>query len=230
MAELNQYQPSEYSGKTLQKTLQHSGLFLEARAFQTEPSPLTLNTDLKNQLLHLKQSVEQALQKDNQSQSSNSNHEQNLFKELQSKTENALARILLNQFQSLPKEDSNRQVWVMDLPVWRDQQADSVKVSIEKRKSHSEDDTDDNWQVQLTLKPPGLEPIHCRITHFERKIDTLFWSDSPKTTEKVEKNLDYLRQQFEQAGLKVGQISAQTVKNNTPSEPLWVDSLLDQRV
>ncbi len=230
IADLNRYPATETRGQSLQKALQHSGLFLEAQIFKPESLTLPVPQDLKNQLLLLKQLVEQALQQDQSNSQPIQSQEMNLLKDLQTKAESALARILLNQFQSLPKDDGNRQVWVMDLPVWHDQHASNVKVSIEKRKSRQSDENDDNWQVQLTLTPPGLGSIHCRITHFERKIDTLFWSDSDKATEKVQQNLDYLKQQFEQAGLTVGKISAQTVKNRPPSDPILTDNLLDHRV
>ena len=131
-----------------------------------------------------------------------------LLKNLQNKTENTVAKLVLDQLMSLPKEDSPKQLWVIDIPFIDRQQAETVKIEIQRDKENKKQSGSGDWSVNITITPPGLGTIHCMVSYRNDAINTFFKSQNTQTTELIKHNLDYLKSQLEESGLKTGHMDA----------------------
>lgn len=131
-----------------------------------------------------------------------------LLKNLQNKTENTVAKLVLDQLMSLPKEDSPKQLWVIDIPFIDRQQAETVKIEIQRDKENKKQSGSADWSVNITITPPGLGTIHCMVSYRNDAINTFFKSQNTQTTELIKHNLDYLKNQLEESGLKTGHMDA----------------------
>jgi len=195
-------------GTQLKKSLDNSGLYLEAKLAHTkQKTGLTLNSDFKAVLLKFVQALQHESQVDKNNLASD-DQLKNLLKDLQNKSEGALARLALNQLKSLPQEDQNKQVWVMDLPFTEKKQATAVRIEIEKNHKKSQQTEQKNWSATITLSPPHLDTLHCKISYFDNAVHTNFWSEDAKTTKLIQDNLGYLTTRFEAEGLTPGNMNA----------------------
>jgi hypothetical protein len=214
----------------LKSAITNSGLFLEAK-LATSPDETKNNfpTDFKNKLLKFQHALKQELEvKNNQKTASN---ELNLLKEMQQKTENSLARVILNQLNSLPKEEGAKQMWLLDLPFINKETAESVKIEIDREQHSTPDENEENWAVTLTITPPGLATIHCKISCLDKIIHTRFWSDSQGVVDKISHNLDYLEKQLKAEGLETGHLSAHRgIDTKNSHQQITPQNLLDQKV
>jgi len=204
-------------GTQLKKSLDNSGLYLEAKLAHTkQKTELTLNSDFKAVLLKFVQALQHESQVDKNNLASD-DQLQILLKDLQNKSEGALARLVLNQLKSLPQEDQNKQVWVIDLPFTEKKHTTSIKIEIEKNHKKSQQTEQKTWSATITLSPPHLNTLHCKISYFDNTIHTNFWSEGTKTTKLIQDNLDYLTSRFEAEGLTPGNINVtQPPPNETP--------------
>jgi len=133
-----------------------------------------------------------------------------LLKNLQHKTENTVAKLVLDQLMSLPKEDNPKQLWIIDIPFIDRQQAESVRIEVQqdKGKENERQSGSGDWSVNITITPPGLGTIHCIVSYQNDVINTFFKSQNTQTTELIKHNLDYLKNQLEESGLKTGHMDA----------------------
>jgi hypothetical protein len=216
--------------KQLKNSINNSGLFLESKlAYSAEKNSMLIQTDFKAQLLKLQYAFKQALmvKKEQKLQSA----DLNLIKEMQQKTESSLARIILNQLTSLPKDEGPRQVWILDLPFLNKERSDSVKIEIDREKQSKNDKKQENWTVNITVTPPDLATIHCKISCFDKTINTHFWSDTQDVVTKITQQFDYLKQQFEMAGINPGHMTAHTGAPTSENQhKITNQSLFDQEV
>ncbi len=213
--------------KILKQSVFNSGLFLEAKlTYSGEKNDLNLQADLKNQLLKLQHTIKQEIETQQKSPSS----EIDLLQEIQKKTENSLAKIILNQLGSLPKEEGIKQAWVLDIPFINKEVSESVKIEIEREQNKDEETNSENWAVTITITPPGLGTIHCKVVCINKTINTRFWSDTEKVISKITHNLDYLKAQFDKAGIETGHMFAHSgTENNDVINNLKNQSLFDQK-
>ena len=214
----------------LKKAITNSGLFLEAKlATPNNETKSDFPTDFKNKLLKFQHALKQELEvKNNQKTSSN---ELNLLKEMQQKTESSLARVILNQLNSLPKEEGVKQMWLLDLPFINKETAESVKIEVDREQHSNPDENEENWAVTLTITPPGLATIHCKISCLDKIINTRFWSDSQGVVDKISQHLDYLDQQLKAEGLETGHLSAHRgIDTINSHQQITPQNLLDQKV
>jgi flagellar hook-length control protein FliK len=151
----------------------------------------------------------QALKQEITQQSEPSNQvDLDLFKNLQHKTENTVAKLVLDQLISLPKEDSPKQQWIIDIPFIDRQQAESVRIEVQRDKENKQQSGNGDWSVNITITPPELGTIHCIVSFRGDVINTFFKSQNTQTTELIKHNLDYLKNQLEESGLKTGHMDA----------------------
>lgn len=192
---------------TLKQLVKESGLFLEGKllALLQDKPGISLPDDFKFKLskVIVLLSEEIAAQTDGKSSAA-----QDLLKEILQKAQGALAKLTIDQFNSLPKEDSPKQTWVLELPFFHDGQPESVKIEIERDAPKKGESAEKNWAVSVTITPPELGTIHCRISCYDGTVNTRFWSDVAGTVERINAHLDYLKQQFESKGLTPGFMEA----------------------
>ncbi len=202
----------------LKQATVNSGLFLEAQLSELkETTPgVTIDQDFKADLLKLVDVIKKEVA--NTEQSESQNQDLGSLKNLQQKTENSIAKIILDQLTSLPKEDSPKQLWMFDIPFVDRGQADTVSIQITKDQENnpSSENDKDKWSVTLTMNPPGLGSIQCQLSYQHETINTYFRSQQAQTTELISDHVDHLKCQFEDAGLKSGIINVldglQTIK------------------
>lgn len=209
--------------KTLKNALNNSGTYLEAKlAHPEQQSNTLLKADFKAALLKILLTLQHDIPAEKTAP--NDNEQINsLLKELQTKSEGALARLLLNQLKSLPQEDQNKQVWLLDLPFIDKKHVKSVQVQIEKNHKKSTTSEQKTWSATLTLTPPQLSTLHCKISYFDNAVHTNFWSEDRKTTKLMQDNINYLRARFEEAGLTPGNMNATQQSTVTTSHTLTID-------
>jgi hypothetical protein len=97
----------------------------EATLGQLPNAEKTLQDDFKANLLKFIHALKQEI-----SQQPSNPPELGLLKNLQNKTENTVAKIVLDQLSSLPNDNSPKQVWSIDIPFIDRQQAETVKIEI----------------------------------------------------------------------------------------------------
>lgn len=215
--------------KQLKQAISQSGLFLEPKLSQSiDENGFNFSADFKNKLLKFQHALKQELELKTGSKSSS--NELSLMKEMQQKTENSLARIILNQLTSLPKEEGVRQSWLLDLPFLNKGTAESVKIEIERDQQSDSPEKEENWAVTLTITPPSLATIHCKISCIDKTVNTRFWSDDQDVVTKITRHLDYLEKQFKAVGLESGHLSAYKGIETKDSYPqVSQQNLLDQK-
>ncbi len=197
---------------------------LAATEFSGAPKAGALGSeDFKAHLLNFVQSLKQEL---NVQETQHTQVDLDLLKNLQNKTENTVAKIVLDQLMSLPKEESPKQLWVIDIPYNDRQQAESVRIEVQRDKENKQQYNSIDWSVNITITPPGLGTIHCMVSFRNNVINTYFKSQNGQTTELIKHHLDYLKNQLEASGLTTGQMDAHAGTLKTPA----LDQLLGKKI
>jgi hypothetical protein len=169
-----------------------------------------ISNDFKNDLFKLMSTIKQGLAQ--QRELELSKKQVDGLKHLHNKTENALAKVVLDQLHSLPKEDGNKQLWAVELPFLIDNKVETLAMEIQHDKTpNAENQQNQHWSVNLTLAPPALGNVQCVISYQNGVINTHFKNQLPETTNLISKNLDTLKQQLQNAGL----ISGLMTSNNS---------------
>ncbi|WNB78016.1 flagellar hook-length control protein FliK [Methylomonas koyamae] len=210
-----------------------SGLFLEAKLAQAgrqSSAPQTLMDDFKLKLG--KFIAELALELKPAAAEHPAASSTPLLRELLQQAEGSLAKLTLDQLHSLPKDDAPRQVWVLELPFLQNGKPDLLELVVEHERGGSGNPAgQNNWVVSITITPPELATIHCKLSCYDGSVNTRFWSESAETVEKINARLDYLRRQFEEKGLKPGFMDAQHGKPAQEHSPIASpQSLLSEKV
>lgn len=198
------------NAQTVKTSVTESGLFLEAKLAHTKtlPEP-NLDGDFKAKLLKLNDSLQHLLI-----------HEKNLppeeqavVKDLLQKTEHTLAKIVLDQLASLPRDDVSKPSLHLEIPFLYQGQTQTVELKIDYELPQQQGEENaggqtHDWTVKLNLNPPGLGNITCTIACWNQQISTYFLSSDDFTTALLGEHMDDLKHQLENAGLAVGQIIA----------------------
>jgi len=202
----------------LKQSFEQSGLFLEKKLSQsTSQPPFNLDHDLKLKLKYFVQALKQELHR-KQEKTPEKTAEYQALKDLQSKSEGALAKLILNQLKSLPPEESNKQIWIVDLPFLDKKQTQSVQIQIkEETHKNAQQEEQKVWSATLSITPPNLKTLHCKISFFDGKVHTRFSSDSADTTQIIQQNLGYLAEHLTEAGLTTGHLIANQAITATAS-------------
>jgi hypothetical protein len=148
------------------------------------------------------------------------------------KTEGAIARIVLDQLAAQPQSDEQQHIWQIEIPYTNGQYTDTVKLKISQEGNVNQAVEQKNWSVVLELNPPGLGKLTSRISLVNDRIDTCFWSDQHATTALVREHLTQLADAYTEAGLAVGNLNtlegAAVESNDLPTSSTM--PLLDERI
>ncbi|WP_225616524.1 flagellar hook-length control protein FliK [Methylomonas albis] len=217
---------------TLKQAIAQSGLFMERHLVEAETNPqsLVLQDDFKLKLSKLiaQLGLELAAPKD---ESSAQQTPSDLLKETLQKAQGNLAKLTLDQLNSLPRDDSPKQVWILELPFFNKTNPETLQLVVEQDKQANSESSQKNWVVSITITPPELATIRCKVSCYDGSVNTRFWSESTSTVDKINTSLDYLRQQFEQKGLKPGFMDVQQGKPTQANpQTLPPQSLLSEKV
>ena len=218
------------SGVTIKHALNNSGLLLEAKLASALDEEIDLNTDFKANLLKLVHLLKQEVNSENQQKQDLP--DMDILKNLQQKTENTLAKIALEQLNTLPKDENDRQSWSFEIPFINNGHAETANIQIHRdqdKEKQSGPSTD--WSVTITVTPPGLGTIHCAVVFQNKIINTYFKSQKTDTSALITTHLDDLKKQFEASGLTPGQlVSQQGAVKAKPAHRLLTNKLFDEQV
>ncbi len=173
------------------------------------PAPLDepVTTDFKNDLFELMHTLKQGIAQQNELALTDT--QVNGLQQLQTKTENALAKVVIDQLHSLPKDDGGKQVWAFELPFLMANQAETLKMEIQRDKANQSTEAQaQHWSVNLTLTPPKLGEVQCVISYQNGVVNTYFKNQEPQTTALISQHLEALKQQLQKVGLMTGLMSA----------------------
>lgn len=189
-----------------------------------------LKTDFKANLGKLLQVLDQDIS--NKNGFILSDTELDVLKNMQQKVENSVAKIVLEQLASLPKDDSPKQLWHCAIAFLDGEKAQTAQLEIQMDKEKKLSTEDNNWSVTISITPPGLGPIHCVVACRDKLISTYFKAPHAETSNLIRDNLEHLKTQFEACGLKVGPMHANEgdlQKNIEPSQQTQGQKLFDDR-
>jgi hypothetical protein len=220
---------------TLQRTIQQSGIFLEALLGRGQtPHP----DDRKLQLLRLLQDLQShpsAAPKTTASSDLPSGAPGRMPVEdpargLLRLVEGSIAHIQQHQAHALAHADSSGQAaWRLDLPLQVGAHRDHLQLTIEEaRGDHSGTDTDPLWKVEIRFDFRELGEVLCRISLVGDAVRCAFWSERATTAGRFEAALPRLRKTLERAGLEVAAVSS-LQGQPAQTRPFADDALLDER-
>jgi flagellar hook-length control protein FliK len=139
--------------------------------------------------------------------------------ELLSRTKAAIARLGYLQVVSAENFNNGEYMWQLEIPVKHTDAIEMVSISIEKEHRGSHDENNDSWIIRLALDLPELGPLQIRISHFKQGVSTCFWSESTKARFLIESQLDRLKSNLAQHGIKSLNIFCQDGSPVTPLSP-----------
>jgi flagellar hook-length control protein FliK len=202
------------SSSELQQAVKNSGLFLEAKMTSSQDlSADQFRGDFKADLFKLLASLKQPATGKGEKLP---DIDLALMKDLQQKTEGSLAKLILDQLVSTPKEDSPKQIWSLEIPFIDKGKSESIKLEIEKENHNQQQAENPNWSVTIHIAPPNLGAIHCKLAYYNNALQTHFWSEQATTVSLIKKNLAFLKNQMQEAGIDPGKID---VHEGLPAAP-----------
>lgn len=218
--------------KGIKQSINNSGLFLEAKLLQSENNPqLKTQADYKSNVLKFLQTLKQLPAATSLPESNTSALETSNLKQLQNNGDSSVAKLVLDQLNSLPKEDSPKQIWHLEIPYIDQENAHPLSLQIEKDKEKNAEQAKENWSATISLTPSGLGKLYCKISCYGQTVNTHFWSDLPKTANLITHNLGYLKNQLEASGLKVGSLkSHQDMPIQNPNPGISSINLVDEQI
>ena len=105
-------------------------------------------------------------------------------------------------------ETENRQVWMIELPIRKDNGFDLFQVRIQR----DDRDSDGNsykqplWSVNMAFDLEGIGPMHVNVTLQNEKISSTMWIENPDSLVLFQDYLHELRSRLGGAGLEVSGI------------------------
>ncbi len=118
------------------------------------------------------------------------------------KVSGAVARIVVDQLNSLPRPEDPTPTWHFELPFRQGQEFHDLRLTVRGEKAASPGNAGARpWTVDLEMDLPGLGQLQARLIYLNGEITTHLWSDRAATRALFERHLDHLAQRFRQAGL-----------------------------
>lgn len=215
----------------LKQALHDSGLFLEAHLARDSAAP---ERDLKAMLLQLQGMLRNVaatpVRHDLPSSVSPTpdDADTQTATALQHRTDAALARVVMNQIDSLPRDASATAPLVVELPLrWNDQPA-MLRLHIEPNDmARHEKNATPGWSVWLSLEPGDLGPVHCRLQLRGEQVSATFWAEREATADLFQENLGKLESGFQHDGLTPQLLRCHTGRPPLPT--LRRSDILDER-
>ncbi len=118
------------------------------------------------------------------------------------KVSGAVARIVVDQLNSLPRPEDPTPTWHFEVPFRQGQEFHDLRLTVRGEKAASPGNTGARpWTVDLEMDLPDLGRLQARLIYLNGEITTHLWSDRAATRALFERHLDHLAQRFRQAGL-----------------------------
>ncbi len=129
------------------------------------------------------------------------------LEQLLHKVSGAVARIVLDQLNSVPKPENPALTWHFELPFRQGQEFHDLRIVIRgERSSAPRKGGTRPWTVDLEMDLPDLGRIQARLIYANGEVSTHLWSDRTATRTLFERHLERLAQRLRQAGLALGNL------------------------
>lgn len=123
--------------------------------------------------------------------------------ELGRQSEGSLARLQLQQLNSLPQPDQPTLLWSFELPIRHQEQVNVFQFFIEgeaaseKKRRHKK-----RWAVTVAFDLKELGPAYARLGMEDEAVSATFWAERQGTTKLIHQHLDELGQRLRHAGIE----------------------------
>lgn len=217
----------------LRQAVSQSGLFLEARLAQGDTS--TLSGDFRAALLRVLASLrnEQAAASGSipaADRAGTALLQQSILQELTQGIEGALARIKVQQLQTLHVQQSGPDpAWLLELPLRMGQEHEVLRMRIQREGGENHTRGAAGWSVRLHFENVEYGPVDSVITLLGGKIGVSFWAERAATASRFQERMEELRSQLQQAGLEVEHLRSLAGRATLADEPV-PDGLLNLSV
>lgn len=151
-----------------------------------------------------------------------------LFKDVES----SLARIQLHQLTSQTQETDTKQVWMMELPVRKEDGTDVFHLHIERdanKNGSTDPENKSAWTIRLSFTLEGLGQVNTRISLAGDKVSTIFWLENQQTATLFRKHLGELQNSLTRAGINIDQLSCLNGNPPETEESFFPQSLLHEK-
>lgn len=194
------------SGKDLKNRLEQSGLFLESKIKNNEHAKV--KSDLKAQLLTLKQQVDTLHSKSNQPQ----------ITQLSSILAQSINRLTVQQLQLY----ENPLITPLELPFERDKRVQKNTIELRQNQHTSPD----SWEVLMNIDLPQGELFTKLLMDPQGDMHCIFWCETDTLETMIKEQLNTLSQQFLKHELPINSIQIVPQKPVTTTKSTQV-ALID---
>lgn len=124
-------------------------------------------------------------------------------------TDSSLARMQLSQLGSQAVDGEQRQVWLLELPVRKEDGVDLFQFRIERETGHkaAEAPEQDRWTVRFVFSLQGLGPVYARISILGDSVSTTIWIEDEASAQLFNRHRETLEQNLLRAGLVIEQFA-----------------------
>lgn len=190
----------------LRQAISQSGLFLEARLARGDTT--VLQQDFRAGLLRLLGAVQEqmaapATAAPRSGAASAPALNPSLLLELSQHIEGALARVKVQQLQTLSAQNGPDPAWLLELPLRHGAEQQVMRLRIQREGGNNHGSGAPGWSVRLHFDSAQHGGVDSVITLLGGKVGVSFWAEQPETAARFQQRLEDLRGQLQHAGLEV---------------------------
>lgn len=126
-----------------------------------------------------------------------------MLEALRARTESALARLALHQWNAAESGETGQPRWLVELPLHRAQGLDLIHLLLEREPQRGETGEAPTWRAELALDLPELGPVHVHVAVTGERVQTRFWAQSGETVRRIRAGLPGLKESLEGRSLQV---------------------------
>jgi hypothetical protein len=131
--------------------------------------------------------------------------------------EGALAKVELQQLNSLPQRDDGRLQWQFSLPLGEDTQHASLGIEIERESAKQPGEEEPGWKVNLHFPFAESGSLDAHLSLRGEDLSLNFWAEREETLNKLREALPQLEKALVKAGFHLTQ--CQTYPGRSPHQP-----------
>jgi len=206
----------------LRQAISHSGLFLEARLARGDTS--VLQQDFRAGLLRLLGAVREQMAAPAATAPRSGAPitpalNPALLLELSQHIEGALARVKVQQLQTLSAQSGPDPAWLLELPLRHGAEQESIRLRIQREGGQRDANGTPGWSVRLHFDSAQHGGVDSVVTLLGGKIGVSFWAERAATAARFQQRLEELRGQLQHAGLEVEHLRSVTGRASLDEDP-----------
>ena len=156
-----------------------------------------------------------ARQLSGQPAASDNDADSNQLQQLQRQLFATLAKIQVNQLQSIAPQPTtadtpSQQSWVFDLPIYMGQSYRTVHLELDQEQptpGSEESSKAGVWKVTLGFDLEGMGEFFATLRIADESVSTTFWSERPQTLSRINTELGLLKSSLQKLGLQVDELN-----------------------